>query len=88
VQGAIIGRDERDEVKPSVEVAAAIAEALEVSLDYLVGNRICCLKKILSIKLSIFFAPLYHCSKYFCATALASAGLNGLRSASGVLPAS
>jgi transcriptional regulator with XRE-family HTH domain len=36
--GAIIGRYERNEVNPSVEVAAKIAEALEVSLDYLVGS--------------------------------------------------
>lgn len=35
---AIIGRYERNEITPSVEVAAKIAEALEVSLDYLVGN--------------------------------------------------
>ncbi len=33
----IIGRYERDEVKPSVEIATKIAEALEVSLDYLTG---------------------------------------------------
>ncbi len=32
-----IGRYERDEVKPSIEVAVRIAEALEVSLDYLTG---------------------------------------------------
>lgn len=32
-----IGRYERDEVKPSIEVAAKIANALEVSLDYLAG---------------------------------------------------
>lgn len=38
VHGAVIGRYERDEVKPSIDVAAGIAEALEVSLDYLVGN--------------------------------------------------
>ena len=36
--GAVIGRYERDEVKPSIEIAAQIAEALEVSLDYLVGS--------------------------------------------------
>ena len=30
-----IGRYERDEVKPSIDVAVKIAEALEVSLDYL-----------------------------------------------------
>lgn len=34
---AIIGRYERDEITPSVEVAANIANALDVSLDYLVG---------------------------------------------------
>lgn len=33
-----IGRYERDEVKPSVEMAVKIAEALEVSMDYLVGR--------------------------------------------------
>lgn len=38
VHGAVIGRYERDEVKPSIDVAAQIAKALEVSLDYLVGN--------------------------------------------------
>ncbi len=36
--GAIIGRYERDDMKPSVEIAAKIAEALEVSLDFLVGT--------------------------------------------------
>lgn len=45
VHGAVIGRYERDEVKPSIEVAAAIAEALEVSLDYLVGNTDLLLEK-------------------------------------------
>jgi transcriptional regulator with XRE-family HTH domain len=38
VFGAVIGRYERDEVKPSIDVAAQIAEALQVSLDYLVGS--------------------------------------------------
>jgi transcriptional regulator with XRE-family HTH domain len=38
MQGAVIGRYERDEVKPSIEVAAKIVQALGVSLDYLVGN--------------------------------------------------
>lgn len=33
-----VGRYERDEVKPSIEVAAKIADVLEVSLDYLAGN--------------------------------------------------
>ena len=37
-----IGRYERDEVKPSVDVAARIAEVLEVSLDFLVGKSLCC----------------------------------------------
>ena len=36
--GDIIGRYERDEVKPSIEVAMKIADALQVSLDYLVGK--------------------------------------------------
>lgn len=36
--GDIIGKYERDEVKPSVEVAARLADALEVSLDFLVGK--------------------------------------------------
>jgi transcriptional regulator with XRE-family HTH domain len=36
--GDIIGKYERNEVKPSIEVAAKIANALEVSLDYLVGK--------------------------------------------------
>jgi transcriptional regulator with XRE-family HTH domain len=36
--GDIIGRYERDEVKPSIEVAVKIADTLEVSLDYLVGK--------------------------------------------------
>ena len=34
----VIGRYERGEVKPSIEVAAKIANVLAVSLDYLVGN--------------------------------------------------
>jgi transcriptional regulator with XRE-family HTH domain len=53
VHGAVIGRYERDEVKPSIEMAAAIAEALEVSLDYLVGNSDLLLEKKYSIKLWI-----------------------------------
>lgn len=36
--GVVLGRYERDEVKPSIEVAAKISQALGVSLDYLVGN--------------------------------------------------
>lgn len=33
----VIGRYERNEVKPSIEVATKMAEVLEVSLDYLAG---------------------------------------------------
>ncbi len=36
--GAVIGRYERNEITPSVEIANKIAQALDVSLDYLVGN--------------------------------------------------
>lgn len=36
--GAIIGRYERNERTPSVEIARKMAKALDVSLDYLVGN--------------------------------------------------
>ena len=36
--GDIIGRYERDEVKPSIEVASKIADVLEVSLDFLLGK--------------------------------------------------
>ena len=34
----IIGRYERGDMKPSIETATKIAEALAVSLDFLVGN--------------------------------------------------
>ena len=34
----IIGRYERNEIKPSIDVAVKIATALEVTLDYLVGD--------------------------------------------------
>ena len=37
IKGDAYGRYERGEVKPSIEVAMRIAEALDVSLDYLVG---------------------------------------------------
>jgi len=43
--GAVIGRYERDEVKPSIEMATQLAEALEVSLDYLVGSTDVLLEK-------------------------------------------
>lgn len=36
--GDIIGKYERDEIKPSIDVAAKIAEALTVTIDYLVKN--------------------------------------------------
>jgi transcriptional regulator with XRE-family HTH domain len=36
--GDLIGRYERDEVKPSIEVVIKLADALNVSLDYLVGK--------------------------------------------------
>ncbi len=36
--GDIIGRYERGEVKPSIEVASKIADVLEVSLDFLLGK--------------------------------------------------
>lgn len=36
--GDIIGRYERDEVKPSIEVASKIADILGTSLDYLMGK--------------------------------------------------
>ncbi|QMU65469.1 MAG: helix-turn-helix domain-containing protein [Flavobacteriaceae bacterium] len=41
---AIIGRYERNERTPSIEIAKNIAEALEVSLDYLVGDTTVLLK--------------------------------------------
>ena len=37
VHAPIIGRYERNEVKPSIEMATKIAQALEVSLDFLTG---------------------------------------------------
>ena len=36
--GDLIGRYERDEVKPSIEVIIRLADALNVSIDYLVGK--------------------------------------------------
>ena len=38
VSREMIGRYERDEVMPSIEVAKKIADALDVSLDYLAGS--------------------------------------------------
>jgi len=37
-KGPAIGRYERDEMKPSIDVATKMAKALDVSLDWLVGN--------------------------------------------------
>ena len=37
--GAIIGRYERGEIAPSIAVARKLAEALDVTLDYLVGEN-------------------------------------------------
>jgi transcriptional regulator with XRE-family HTH domain len=34
----VIGRYERDEMKPSIETATKLADFLEVSLDFLVGK--------------------------------------------------
>ena len=34
----IIGRYERNEIKPSIETAKNIADALEVTIDYLIGG--------------------------------------------------
>lgn len=36
--GDIIGRYERDEVKPSIEVVIKIADALKVSVDFMIGK--------------------------------------------------
>jgi len=36
--GDIIGRYEREEVKPSIEVASKIADELDTSLDFLMGK--------------------------------------------------
>lgn len=38
VHANVLGRYEREEALPSVEIAGKIAIALEVSLDYLAGN--------------------------------------------------
>jgi len=34
----IVGRYEREEIKPSIDVASKIADALDVTLDYLLGK--------------------------------------------------
>ena len=37
VRGTMVGRYERAEAEPSVEIAARLARALDISLDYLTG---------------------------------------------------
>jgi transcriptional regulator with XRE-family HTH domain len=36
--GPIVGRYERDEMKPSIDVAKKISDALQVTIDYLLGG--------------------------------------------------
>jgi transcriptional regulator with XRE-family HTH domain len=43
----MIGRYEHNEVNPSIEMAKALAEALEVSLDYLIGSTDNLLDKVI-----------------------------------------
>jgi len=38
IKGDAYGRYERDEVKPTIDMAAKISNALKVSLDFLVGK--------------------------------------------------
>lgn len=38
ISGDIIGKYERDEMKPSIDTARKLADGLSVSLDYLVGD--------------------------------------------------
>lgn len=38
ISGDIVGKYERDEMKPSIDTAKRLADALEISLDYLVGD--------------------------------------------------
>ncbi|MBK7980283.1 MAG: helix-turn-helix transcriptional regulator [Ignavibacteriae bacterium] len=38
INGDIIGKYERDEMKPSIDTARKLADALRVSLDYLVSD--------------------------------------------------
>jgi transcriptional regulator with XRE-family HTH domain len=44
--GPIVGRYERGDMMPSVEIATKISEALEVSLDFLVGKSSMLVKNI------------------------------------------
>ncbi len=36
--GDVVGRYERGDIKPSIDVVVKIADALEVSIDYLIGK--------------------------------------------------
>jgi transcriptional regulator with XRE-family HTH domain len=47
-----IGRYERNEIKPSIDIAMKIANALDVSLDYLVGTTDAVLEKSLVKKIT------------------------------------
>lgn len=47
-----IGRYERNEIKPSIDIATKIADVLDVSLDYLVGNTDTVLDKDLLKKIT------------------------------------
>lgn len=38
INGDIIGKYERDEMRPSIETAKKISDALEVTIDYLAGG--------------------------------------------------
>ncbi len=38
INGDAVGRYERNEVRPTIEMALKLAQALEVSLDFLTGN--------------------------------------------------
>jgi len=50
---SVIGRYERDEMTPSVEMAKKIANALDVSLDYLIGSTSVLVKDKKKRKLSL-----------------------------------
>lgn len=47
-----IGRYERNEIKPSIDIASRIANALDVSLDFLVGSSDAILGKALVKKIT------------------------------------
>jgi len=39
INGDIIGKYERDEMKPSIEMAIKLSDALDISVDYLLGKE-------------------------------------------------